>query len=103
MKAWWRSLVAWLAALSSDPSELDREHPMAAAAVSAAYATMAHGDQNPDPAPPPDDKPPSKCACSGRCKAGVYKPDGRIEMRCDASCGCGCGSSSSDSKAQPSN
>lgn len=79
----WRTLIAWLAALSADPSEIDREHPRAAAAVAAAYATFAEGD--PEPAPPP-----ATCACGGKCQGGVYRPDGRIEMRCEGTCPCGC-------------
>ena len=79
----WRTLLAWLAALSADPAEIDREHPRAAAAVAAAYATFAEGD--PEPAPPP-----AACACGGKCQAGVYRPDGRIEMRCEKDCPCGC-------------
>ena len=80
----YRSLLAWLAALSADPAEIDREAPRAAAAVAAAYATFA-----PDvaPAPPPA---PAACACGGKCVNGVYKPDGRIVMQCEQNCACGC-------------
>lgn len=79
----WRTLLAWLAALSADPAEIDREYPRAAASVAAAYASFAPGE--PTPAPEP-----ALCACGGRCKAGIYRPDGRIEMRCEQGCGCGC-------------
>ena len=82
----WRTLLAWLAALSADPAEIDREHPRAAAATAAAYATFAPAD--PEPAPPPPAPP--ACACGGKCQGGVYRPDGRIEMRCEKDCPCGC-------------
>jgi hypothetical protein len=80
----YRSILAFLASLSADPAEIDREPPRAAAAVAAAYATFA-----PDvaPAPPPA---PAACGCAGKCVAGVYRPDGRIEMACDKGCACGC-------------
>ena len=80
----YRSLLAFLAALSSDPAEIDREPPRAAAAVAAAYATFAPEKA---PTPPPA---PAKCACGGRCVDGRYKPDGRIVMACEKDCPCGC-------------
>lgn len=80
----WRTLLAWLASLSADPAEIDREQPRAAAAVAAAYATFAPDDA---PAPPPA---PAACGCGGKCVNGVYRPDGRIEMKCEANCACGC-------------
>ena len=79
----WRSLLAWLAALSADPAAIDAEAPRAAAAVAAAYATF--GDAAPAPAPTPPG--PSQCPCGGRCNGtGIYRPDGRIEMRCSPGC-----------------
>jgi len=82
----YRSLLAFLASLSADPAEIDREPPRAAAAVAAAYASLA-----PDAAPTPPPAPaPGKCGCGGKCAAGVYRPDGRIEMKCEANCPCGC-------------
>ena len=80
----YRSLLAWLASLSADPQEIDREPPRAAAAVAAAYASLA---PEAAPTPPPA---PSACACGGKCVNGVYKPDGRIEMKCERDCPCGC-------------
>jgi hypothetical protein len=80
----YRSLLALLASLSADQAEIDREPPRAAAAVAAAYASLA-----PEAAPTPPSAP-AKCACGGKCSAGVYKPDGRIEMKCEANCPCGC-------------
>jgi hypothetical protein len=84
----YRSLLAFLASLSADPQEIDREPPRAAAAVAAAYASLAPETA---PTPPPA---PSACACGGKCVNGVYKPDGRIEMRCENDCPCGCRKSS---------
>ena len=79
----YRSLLAWLAALSADPAAIDAEAPRAAAAVAAAYATF--GDAAPAPAPTPPA--PKECPCGGRCNGtGIYRPDGRIEMRCESGC-----------------
>ena len=75
----YRSLLAWLAALSADPAEIDREPPRAAAAVAAAYASFA---TETSPTPPPI----QVCGCGGKCVNGVYRPDGRIEMKCEANC-----------------
>jgi hypothetical protein len=86
----YRSILAFLASLSADPAEIDREPPRAAAAVAAAYASLA-----PDAAPTPPPAPaPGKCACGGKCSGGIYRPDGRIEMRCEKDCPCGCRKSS---------
>ncbi len=84
----YRSILAFLASLSADPAEIDREPPRAAAAVAAAYASLA---PEVTPTPPPA---PAKCGCGGKCQAGVYRPDGRIEMKCEANCPCGCRKSS---------
>lgn len=81
----YRSLLAFLASLSADPAEIDREAPRAAAAVAAAYATFA-----PENAPAPTPPAPAACGCGGKCVNGVYKPDGRIEMKCEKGCPCGC-------------
>jgi hypothetical protein len=80
----YRSIIALLASLSADPAEIDREPPRAAAAVAAAYASLAPETA---PTPPPA---PAKCACGGKCSNGVYRPDGRIEMKCERDCPCGC-------------
>ena len=80
----YRSLLAFLASLSADPAEIDRQPPRAAAAVAAAYASLAPETA---PTPPPA---PAKCACAGKCQGGIYRPDGRIEMRCEKDCPCGC-------------
>ncbi len=80
----YRSIIAFLASLSADPAEIDREPPRAAAAVAAAYASLA-----PDVAPTPPPAP-SACACGGKCANGQYKPDGRIVMQCERDCPCGC-------------
>ena len=80
----YRSLLAFLASLSADPAEIDSQPPRAAAAVAAAYASLAPETA---PTPPPD---PAACACGGKCVNGVYKPDGRIVMQCEKDCPCGC-------------
>ena len=79
----WRSLLAWLAALSADPAEIDREPPRAAAAVAAAYASFAP-ETSPAPAPI------QVCGCGGKCANGQYKPDGKMVMQCETTCPCGC-------------
>jgi hypothetical protein len=79
----YRSLLAFLASLSADPAEIDREAPRAAAAVAAAYSTFA---PETSPTPPPI----QACGCGGKCANGQYKPDGRIVMACDKGCACGC-------------
>jgi len=82
----YRSLLAFLASLSADPAEIDREPPRAAAAVAAAYASLA-----PEAAPTPPPAPaPGKCGCGGKCVDGRYKPDGKIIMACEKDCPCGC-------------
>ena len=80
----YRSLIAFLASLSADPQEIDREPPRAAAAVAAAYASLA-----PDAAPTPPPAP-GKCGCGGKCVNGQYRPDGKIVMACEKDCHCGC-------------
>jgi hypothetical protein len=79
----YRTILAWLASLSADPAEIDREPPRAAAAVAAAYAIFA---PETSPAPPPI----KTCGCGGKCVNGVYKRDGRIEMKCEKDCSCSC-------------
>lgn len=79
----YRSLLAFLASLSADPAEIDREHPRAAAAVAAAYSTFT-----PETSPAPT--PIQACGCGGKCENGQYKPDGRIAMQCEKNCHCGC-------------
>ena len=88
----YRSLLAWLAALSADPAEIDREAPRAAAAVAAAYASFA---PETSPAPPP---PIQACGCGGKCANGQYKPDGKIIMKCEPNCPCGCRKSPAPSR-----
>jgi hypothetical protein len=79
----YRSILAFLASLSADPAEIDRESPRAAAAVAAAYSTFA-----PDTSPAPT--PIQTCGCGGKCESGQYRPDGKIVMACDKDCPCGC-------------
>lgn len=76
----WRSLIALLASLTAEPGAVDREHPRAAAACQAAYAAMARDDA------PPAPKPVDECLCGQTCVRGVWKPDGRIEAKCECQC-----------------
>ena len=80
----YRTFLAFLASLSADPAEIDREPPRAAAAVAAAYATFAPETA---PTPPPA---PAACGCGGKCANGQYRPDGKIVMSCEKDCPCGC-------------
>lgn len=75
----WEWILAWLVWLSADPVAASAEHPRAAAAVAAARASMVAGDHAPSPTP-------ADCVCGGTCKNGVWKPDGRVEQRCDCTC-----------------
>ena len=87
----YRSLLAFLASLSADPAEIDREAPRAAAAVAAAYSTFA---PETSPAPPPI----QVCGCGGKCESGQYKPDGKIVMKCETNCACSCRKSPAPSR-----
>lgn len=78
----WRWLIAFLTWLSADPQAVDLEHPKAAAAVSAARASMlVDAPRPPVPTPTPQD-----CHCGQTCKNGVWKPDGRVEQICRCPC-----------------
>lgn len=78
----WKSLVAWLAAMSADPAEIDRVPARSYAAVSAAYATFAP-EEAPSPAPAPA---PQECGCGGKCVNGRFQPDKVIWQDCKAGC-----------------
>ena len=78
----WNTLVAFLVWLSSDPMAVDIEAPKAAAAVAAARASMVADSPPPAPAPPS----PTECDCGRSCVRGMWKPDGRIEQRCECKC-----------------
>jgi len=82
----YRSLLALLASLSADPTEIDREPPRAAAAVAAAYASLAPETAS---TPPPTPSP-AKCGCGGKCANGQFRPDGKIIMACEKDCPCSC-------------
>jgi hypothetical protein len=71
-----RSIVAWLTALSADPSQIDREPPRAAAAVAVAYAGFAV-DAPPSPAPTPA----KGCGCEGKCEAASTSRTARSSCR----------------------
>ena len=87
----YRSILAFLASLSADPAEIDREAPRAAAAVAAAYASFAP-ETSPAPAPI------QACGCGGKCESGQYRPDGKIVMKCEANCPCSCRKSPAPSR-----
>lgn len=85
----WRTLLAWLAALSADPAAIDADPPRAYAAYRTAYAALAPGDDQPQPDPPAPTPPPAPrptrepiaCRCGGpcspKCACGCQCPDGR--------------------------
>lgn len=76
----WRFMLAGLAALAVAP-ELARDiRPRAAAAVAVARASMVLEHAPPAPAPAP------ACVCGATCKAGIWKPDGRIPQKCTCQC-----------------
>ena len=77
----YRTLLAWLAAMSADPHDIDRAKAKSFASVSAAYATFAPLD--PAPAPP---APVDECGCGGTCKNGEWKPDLKIPQKCKPGC-----------------
>lgn len=79
----WRWLISLLVWLSSEPRAVQLEHPRAAAAVSAARASMAT-DKPAPPAPTPPS--PADCGCGQTCRNGVWKPDGRVEQICRCAC-----------------
>lgn len=80
----WRWMVSILVWLSADPQQLATEPGRAAAAVAAARASMLQ-DRTPPPAPPAPPAP-TDCRCSSTCVRGLWKPDGRIEARCECQC-----------------
>lgn len=81
----WQLIVAFLVWLSSDPVEIDRQAPRAAAAVAAARASMTTEAPAPPPGPAPQD-----CVCGGTCVNGRWKPDGKIEQPCPCPGSCQC-------------
>jgi hypothetical protein len=78
----WRWLISLLVWLSADPADVDLEHPRAAAAVSAARASMIRETAPPPPAPPA----PAACDCGSTCVRGVWRPDSRVEQICRCPC-----------------
>ena len=62
----WKWLLALLASVSADQTQIDREAPRASAAVSAAYATTAQ-ERAPEPTPEPPKPKPAVCVdCGGK-------------------------------------
>lgn len=81
----WRSIVAWLAAMSADPHAIEQERPKAHAAYRVAYATFAPAD-DPEPTPPPPPAPPKPTPRPTRDPVRVCKCEGA----CSPACTCGC-------------
>lgn len=81
----WQYILALLASLAADPTEINREAPRASAAVSAAYATTAV-EKAPQPTPEPPK--PSCCTdCGGR--GYITHGDGHhTACPCPPSCKC---------------
>jgi hypothetical protein len=86
----WHAFLAWLASLAADPVALDREAPRAAAAVAAAYASLATDEAKPTPEPEPGPQPkPGDCCkeCGGR--GYIVHADGhRTACPCPSTCPC---------------
>lgn len=78
----WRIIIAFLTWLSVEPAEVNQFHARATAAGMIARASML--DNKPEP--PPPSPTPVDCVCGGTCKNGVWKPDGRVEQKCDCEC-----------------
>jgi hypothetical protein len=76
----WRWLISLLVWLSAEPQAFDLEHAKAAAAVSAARASMIVD------APAPPGPAPTECDCGRTCVRGKWKPDGRVEQICKCAC-----------------
>ena len=75
-------MLVWL---SADHDRIATEPARAAAAVSAARASIVEemaGKPVP-PAPPA----PAECKCGRTCVKGIWKPDGTITARCPCQCG----------------
>lgn len=77
----WKEFLAFLTWLAADPVQINEEPARASGAVAVAYASFA--TEEPKPTPP---KPVDECVCGQTCKNGVWKPDGRIEAKCDCQC-----------------
>lgn len=76
----WQIILYWLAWLSADPVEIDAIHARAAAAATLARASLL--TEAPQPKPPA----PTECVCGETCKKGIWKPDGRVEQKCECTC-----------------
>ena len=74
-------LIAFLVWLSAEPGAVDAERAKAAAAVAVARASLVV-----DAAPAPPAPAPTACDCGQTCIRGIWKPDGRIEQRCQCKC-----------------
>lgn len=91
--AWLLYILAWL---SADPVEINAIHARAAAAATVARASLL--TEKPGPKPPT----PTECVCGETCKKGIWKPDGRVEQKCECPCDrCRLERSSPPKAAQP--
>ena len=80
----WRWVISMLVWLSADHERIATEPARAAAAVAVARASIIEQmEARPLPPAPPG---PTACKCSATCVRGLWRPDGRIEARCDCSC-----------------
>jgi hypothetical protein len=79
----WRWIVSVLVWLSADHERIATEPARAAAAVAVARASIID-EMAAKPLPPAPPAP--ACRCSSTCVRGVWRPDGRIEARCDCTC-----------------
>jgi hypothetical protein len=80
----WEATIAFLASLSAEPGAVGEEHPRAAAACQAAYASMAVDAAPPAPGPKPGE-------CCGDCKGTGFITHGdghRTPCPCPATCKC---------------
>ena len=80
----WEIILAFLASLSAEPGAVDLEHPRAAAACQAAYASMAVDVAPPAPAPKPGE-------CCSDCKGTGFITHGdghRTPCPCPPTCKC---------------
>jgi len=75
----WQAWLTFLASLAAEPGAVEAEHPRAAAACQAAYATFAVDAPQPAPAP-------VECVCGQTCVNGMWRPDGRILQPCNCTC-----------------
>jgi hypothetical protein len=79
----WRWVISILVWLSADHERIATEPARAAAAVAVARASIV---EQLEARPLPPAPPAPACRCSSSCVRGLWKPDGKIEARCDCTC-----------------